>query len=100
MPVFSGSRYEGGSFVSLKQSDGKERKFIELRDPITIDDIGPDFRVHVVQENEHLEEISFKEYGRSDVYWIIGDVNKIDYPYDLPIGKSLIIPPNSFVARF
>ena len=100
MPVFSGSRYEGGSFVSIRQESGQERKFIELREPVTIDDIGPNFRLHSISEGEHLEEISYKQYGRSDVYWIIGDVNEIDYPFDLPVGKTLIIPSDEFVSRF
>ena len=100
MPIFSGSRYEGSTFVSLQDSTGRLRNYVELRDPLTIDDIGPNSRLHVVVEGEHLEEISFKEYGRSTVWWIIGEVNNIDYPWDLEIGKVLVIPSETFVSRF
>lgn len=46
----------------------------------------------VVDEATTLWGLAFKEYGNSKLYWVIQDVNKLENSFELPIGKTLLIP--------
>lgn len=49
-------------------------------------------------ELRRMDLISYKSYGRSDLWWAIALVNKIFNPFtDLYIGQTLVIPAISEV---
>lgn len=53
--------------------------------------------IHTVIEDERLEQISYKYYGNSKLWWVIADFNDIDdsliNPFeDLVPGTKLLIP--------
>lgn len=48
-------------------------------------------KLHTVTDYDTLSSIANDRYGNSKYWWIIFDINKLDNPFELPIGKSLII---------
>ena len=48
--------------------------------------------VHEVIDGERLDTIAFKHYGNSKLWYIIADSNEITNPFDIEVGRKLIIP--------
>lgn len=61
------------------------------RDPIPINHSVND-QYYIFIEGDTLESIAFNKYGDSKYWWIIYDVNDIDFPLQIPIGTVLLIP--------
>lgn len=98
MPILSGSRYEGISLIAI--SDGtRTRVLMEDREPISVDAIGPNPIHHVVQEGDEIDALARRFGGNERLWWVIADVNDLDFPYELETGAALIIPPRDFFAR-
>jgi len=55
---------------------------------------------HKITENDTLDSLSLKYYGRPDYYWIIADFNRIQDPYIKLFGKyeKLNIPTISDIT--
>jgi hypothetical protein len=52
----------------------------------------PNDRYYTVSDGENLSDISYLAYGSSKWWWVIADVNKLFFPFDLEIGITLVIP--------
>ena len=40
-----------------------------------------EYSIHMIEQTDTLDKLSFKYYGRPDLYWIIADVNNIKDPF-------------------
>ena len=47
---------------------------------------------HTVTVNDTLDTLSLKYYGNPLYWWIIADINNIQDPFNLKVGKILIVP--------
>ena len=58
------------------------------------------FVAHKITQEDTLDSLSFKYYGRPDLYWVIADFNHIQDPFVKLYGKykSLKIPTLSNIA--
>lgn len=61
------------------------------RDPIIYSRSDKD-RYYTVGDGEFIDSIAYEAYGNSKEWWKIADVNGILFPFDLPIGETLVIP--------
>lgn len=90
-----GSRYTNGVFTL----DGDNREFLILRKNLTIPESGED--IFLTVEGRHVKRpdlIASDVYGRSELFWVIMDVNQIRQPMlDLQVGQVLRIPPLELV---
>ena len=100
MAIFKGSRYEKIPITTIIDSTtGVRKEFFNLRTQFTIDDIGEDFQLHTVIKGEELDHIA-AQYGERSVYWwIIAEVNGLDFPFDLQPGQQLVIPSKKLFDR-
>jgi nucleoid-associated protein YgaU len=49
-------------------------------------------RYYTVEEGQTLWTIAHEAYGDSKWWWLIRDANRIDFGFDLEVGKTLLIP--------
>lgn len=99
MVVYADSRYRD-STQTIYETDDFTRPIINERKPITEDDIGQDFTVHTVVEGDQLDLLAYQYGGDSSLWWIIADLNKVNFPLDPKIGTQLKIPSREFFARW
>lgn len=71
---------------------GKTRRFLHNRRVFSKDDIKENFTIHNLQSGQLLDELAFIYYGNEELWWIIADINQIEYPFDLIPGSTLTIP--------
>lgn len=50
-------------------------------------------KIHRVHSGDRLDNLAFKEYGRSDMWREIAEANDLSDPTQLMPGQSLILPP-------
>ena len=91
MGIFAGSRYEGVEYVKIIDTDGKSKQYLLQRKPISPDDVLT-FNVHWLKEKEELDLIADEVFADGRKWWIIAEVNEIDFPFDLEAGTKIIIP--------
>ncbi len=78
--------YSVGDVFVFPEGDAElERKPIQTRKS-TRD------RYYRVEEGDTLSDIAFDAYGDSKYYWVISDVNNLDWVFELPVGTLLLIP--------
>lgn len=70
--------YEGGE-------ESLERRPINHQEDIN--DI-----IYTIKEGDRLTNIAYKFYGNPLLWYLIADVNQIDNPLFLEVGKNIIIP--------
>lgn len=99
MPILSGSRYERVNLV-LIATPTRTRVLMEDRDPLTLDDVDGEPIQLTVQEGDEIDELAFRFSGKHRLWWIIAEVNNLEFPYELESGTTLLIPPREFLARF
>lgn len=90
MPVFPGSRYQGGEVASLPDKNGV-RQLSVYRAPFIIGTL----REYVVlKQGTRLDNIANTVYGDATLWWVIADANSTrDGHFDnLPAGTILRIP--------
>lgn len=80
MPVFRGSRYEGTRFTGILGEDGKVRKFLHAREPLRLEQMQNPIIVHDFQSGDELDAIANRISGKTRLWWVLGDVNKILFP--------------------
>lgn len=61
------------------------------RNPIEVNKSQRD-RFYTTIQDETLWNIAYQAWDNSKWWWINADVNKIDFPFELEPGTSLIIP--------
>lgn len=107
MPVSIFSRYyENGTIKAPRSTGGKVVTSLTLRLPEMTPEF-PDSIIHTVIGGETLDELSFRYYGREDLWWRILDANEL-YPdsgsdprtFRLQSGDRLIVPPARMATRF
>lgn len=90
-----GSRYTNGVFTLNNQ----DQEFLTLRQNLIISESGQDLFFTV--EGRHIQRpdlIAHEAYGRTELWWVIADINDIRQPiFDLVIGQELRIPPLTLV---
>lgn len=57
----------------------------------------PNDRYYTVRDKDTLGAIAFDYYGSSKWWWVLADVNEIDFGFRLETGKTLIIPDFSII---
>lgn len=48
-------------------------------------------RYYTVKQEDNISNIAFQAYGNSKWWWVIADINKLDNPFDLKMGSTLLI---------
>jgi hypothetical protein len=93
----AGSRYTNGTFTL----DVNKNKFLLLRSKLSVDPSGQD--TYFTIQSHHINRIdliSQEMYNRSDLGWVIMDINNIKQPLiDLQVGQELRIPPLALVLQ-
>lgn len=90
MPVFPGSRYQGGEVASLPDKNGVLQLSV-YRAPVIVGTL----REYVVlRQGTRLDMIAQTVYGDPLKWWVIADANTTPDGYfdDLPTGTILRIP--------
>lgn len=101
MGILRGSRYEGLAATAVIRSTGQRTATLNLRDPITVESIGPNYFIHTVTTGEDIDALAYRFSGRSDLWYVIAELNGITAPHrEIYPGRQLIIPTPSVFAAF
>ena len=90
---------QGVPFTGIKTVDGKTRKFLHDRRIFSKEDIGENAIEYVVQGDEELDSIADKFYGDDTLWWLIADVNDIEFIFDVAAGDIILIPTPFIVTE-
>ncbi|MEW6556034.1 MAG: LysM domain-containing protein [Elusimicrobiota bacterium] len=90
--IFPGSRYKGVPYSAIKLKDEKIVTVLHQRQFVKREDIGENFIIYEVQEGDELDLLAYKFGGKARLWWLIADINELDYPWTLKRGQKLIIP--------
>ncbi len=99
MVVFAGSRYAGCSYIGIVGTDGKTRKFLTPRKPLTLADVPAPVLVQPFQEGQVIDELAWIAAGKPRLWWVIADVSDILFALDIPPGTNLSIPTQELLNR-
>jgi hypothetical protein len=55
----------------------------------------PNDRFHLGVDGDRIDLLAYQSLGDSTLWWVIGDVNDLALPLDLPVGATLRIPSRS-----
>lgn len=78
--------YSNGILINYQEGDSS----LQRRQIVHKEDL--EDRSYVIRQGDTLTSISYNFYGEPLYWYIIADVNNIENPFILEIGKSLIIP--------
>ena len=101
------SRFAGGQVVIVDlERDGVEsiRYVPELREPLTRESIGDDYRIYYTIEGDQLDALAFRYLGDSRLWWVLADLNRDVLADDVldtlmvPIGIKFVIPNETIFA--
>ncbi|HUU60218.1 MAG TPA: hypothetical protein VMZ50_11795 [Phycisphaerae bacterium] len=92
MAVYQGSRYSGVKFTGIVGTDGKVRKFLHGRDPLTLQTAQTPIRTHLLERGEQVDGLASRVVGQSRVWWVIADVSNLFFALGLEPGTPLAIP--------
>jgi len=99
MPVFKGSRYEGVKFTGILGQDGKVRKYLHPREPLSPDQVKEPLIVHEFQQGEVIDELAFRAAGKPRLWWVIADISDVLFPLDIAPGTEIIVPKQDLIER-
>ncbi len=103
MPVFHGSRYEGVAFSGIPGVDNTTRAWLHPRRPVRLDDISPDWILYTVVKGDTLDSIVYRytqfNADKTKLWWLVADVNDLQFPLDIVPGQELIIPVRELANR-
>ena len=103
MPVFEGSRYAGVEYTAITGQDLVTRKYLHLRDPLTMEDVDPDWVIHEQQIGDDMDLLAYQYSGnnanKSKYWWIIADVNEVLWPLDIEPGTDVVVPLNNLATK-
>lgn len=90
MPVFAGSRFQGGTVLSLADKNGVLQLSV-YRAPTVV---GTLREFVYLRQGTRLDQIAQMVYGDATMWWVIADANETPDGYfdDLPAGTLLRIP--------
>lgn len=78
--------YTDGYVINYQEGD----RSLQRRPIIHREDL--EDKAYIVRQGDTLTSIAFKFYGEPLNWFIIADVNNIQNPFILEMGKSIIIP--------
>jgi nucleoid-associated protein YgaU len=82
----SNNPYSIGTIFIFPEGDALlERKPIEVTK-------SPRDQYYTIKKGDTLNELAFRYFGNSKEWWILADVNNIEFPFELPMGLTIIIP--------
>ena len=96
MPVFRGSRYAGAEVQIVEFAPGDMRPVFGVRKPISVDDVGESLKTYTFNDGEEIDNPSFHFGDRSDLWWVVADINNIVSPLDIPDRSVLRVPNKKF----
>ena len=99
MAVLIGSRYEGVRFTGIVGTDGKVRKFLHAREPLTLQTARAPIRMHSLERSEQLDGLAYRVAGRSQLWWVIADVSDLAFVLGIEPGTRLSIPVEELRRR-
>lgn len=99
MPVFVGSRYAEVKYTGILGTDGKVRRFLHARTPLTLANVQQPVIVHPMAYGEDLDELAWKAAGKPRLWWVIADVSDVLFPLDIPPGTPISVPTQELVNR-
>lgn len=86
------NRYES---VNIKKDESGRRHKLTTRFPII--EVSLDDTYIIGQMGDRLDNLAFKYYGDSSLWWIIARANNIGKgDFTVPIGKQIRIPANEY----
>ena len=96
MPIFEGSRYASTEYTGVRGTDLITRRYIHGRNPVALEDVDRDWVVHTVVSGDELDFLAYlytnREASKSELWWLIADINDILWPLDIEPGTDIIIP--------
>jgi len=100
--ILKGSPYQNGTIVdwAVIGDDTLTGKELFRLDFLSIEDLGDDYDIYTTQQGDELDELSFRFYGDDRFWWILADVNDLQFIFDLEPNIKLIIPSENFVKKY
>lgn len=99
MPVFRGGRYDGVRFTGILGEDGKVRKFLHAREPLSLDSVNDPVVVQDFQRGDELDAMTSRAAGKPRLWWVIGDVNNVLFPLAVDFdSKDAGVKPGTEIA--
>jgi len=89
-------RYDGVDYSLIIDKEGVAKKFLHLATSRSADEI-EDFGVYEIENEEELDLVSKKLYGDSNLWYILAEVNEIDFIFDIEAGDKIIFPQSTFL---
>jgi hypothetical protein len=77
------------SKTPVVKDGNKERNYIRKNIDSTVH---PTDIYHTVQATDRIDLLSYRYFGRSDLWWVIADYNMLFFPLVLEEGSILRIP--------
>lgn len=99
MPVFKGSRYEGVEYDAIRDNTGQVRRILHPPPRVTLEELENDFQVRPVQSDDELDHIAFKFGAAERLWFVIADLNDIDFAWDLSDFKEIVVPDERGFTR-
>jgi hypothetical protein len=99
MPVFKGSRYEGVEYDAIRDNTGQVRRILHPPPRVALEELENDFQVLPVQAGDELDMLAFKFSGAERRWFVIADLNDIDFAWDLSDFKEIVVPDEAGFAR-
>lgn len=94
MTIFSGSRYLVQKMINGVTADGENIRFHPLL--VTTDWNTDNYEPYITRAGDTFESLAFRFYGDSNKWDVIASANpEVFWPFDLPAGVELKIPPIS-----
>jgi len=101
MAILKGSRYAGLKATGVVLQSGQRTSVLNYRQPITLEDIGPNFNVYTTQTGDAIDALAYRFGGRADLWFVIAELNGIEAPHrELVPGAQLIIPTAKIFGSF
>lgn len=89
MPVFDKSRYLTAKIFKVPNTTDKYqidgRWFLNL-------DMFTDWTMVYWEEGDRLDLLAHRMYGDARLWWVIADVNDIQFPLDISTGTQIFVP--------
>jgi nucleoid-associated protein YgaU len=79
--------YARGYIIELP--DGQS---ILKTDPLQYTPSANQDETHIMREGEELGDLAFKKYGNARWWHVLGYVNNILNPFEIPVGSKIVIP--------
>lgn len=93
--IYVGSRYKD---CKAEYDSETERVTFAIRTPYNFDK--RNCIVHLMVEGETLEQLAYKNYGDSQLWWVIMEANsKYNFEFEIQPGDTILIPTKQEVVR-